>query len=290
MLVADEYLEYANFGRRKSVMRVRIYDTARGRFAVATETYNNPGAWITSERRAAVDAIQNKYGKNLHVIEHDPEDEDVFEMLTINRHDGLDEQALTPEAVVDLIGELPKHERAHEPAWLQLANEPVPETKRERFEREALEQSAAADERAWLISMERLRAVQPEYHGSFDPNGQLRVFLVDANQSREIAKYTRHQGAGFGAGYAGAGPALLARCILADLLDVKPLEDGVIPEIDTIFQDFKFQVIAKLPQRDAWVLPQRDVRTWYEQCPDKPGCCPKCRRVTFADPCAWCTE
>jgi hypothetical protein len=79
--------------------------------------------------------------------------------------------------------------------------------------------------------------------GHFDEKGELQVFVngerLDPKPSQEV---WNHSPDGFGVGYGGSGPAQLA---LAILLASLPKEQAV-----SLHQDFKWDVIAKLPQSD----------------------------------------
>ncbi len=62
----------------------------------------------------------------------------------------------------------------------------------------------------------------------------------------------RHSPDGFAWGYEGSGPAQLSLAILADFLgnDYRALR---------LYQDFKFRMIARLPQRERWILRDREI-------------------------------
>lgn len=62
----------------------------------------------------------------------------------------------------------------------------------------------------------------------------------------------RHSLDGFAWGYSGSGPAQLSLALLADAL-----EDDRLAE--QLYQDFKFQVVARLPE-DRWEMSQEDIR------------------------------
>lgn len=61
-----------------------------------------------------------------------------------------------------------------------------------------------------------------------------------------------HSPTGFQWGYGGSGPAQLALALLADYLkdDARALQ---------LYQDFKWSVIAVLPQNNAWTLAPEDI-------------------------------
>lgn len=65
-----------------------------------------------------------------------------------------------------------------------------------------------------------------------------------------------HSPTGFSWGYGGSGPAQLALAILADLLP--DFEEKAL----FAHQAFKRDVIARLPQGEAWTLHQVDVWNW----------------------------
>jgi hypothetical protein len=68
----------------------------------------------------------------------------------------------------------------------------------------------------------------------------------------------RHSPDGFEWGYHGSGPAQLALAILADAIgdDRRALE---------LYQRFKRDIVAQMPQADAWELPQALVREIVQQ-------------------------
>jgi hypothetical protein len=67
-----------------------------------------------------------------------------------------------------------------------------------------------------------------------------------------------HSPAGFGWGYSGAAPAALALAILADATG----DDAAATQL---YQDFKWDVISKLPMDRNWTLSAADVLGWVEQ-------------------------
>lgn len=56
----------------------------------------------------------------------------------------------------------------------------------------------------------------------------------------DLAHHVRHSPGGFSWGYAGSGPAELARCLLWDHLGFPPTQ--------SLYQAYKFAVIARLPR------------------------------------------
>lgn len=92
------------------------------------------------------------------------------------------------------------------------------------------------------------------------------VVITDADGTRPLRHFMRHSPDGFEWGYAGSGPAELARCLLIDALGLAPLSEGsyeTFPEIDTLYQRFKSAIVAGLAQA-SWELPRADVLAWFE--------------------------
>jgi hypothetical protein len=64
----------------------------------------------------------------------------------------------------------------------------------------------------------------------------------------------RHSPTGFSWGYAGSGPADLARSILWDLLGSQPAP--------WLYQAFKSDYVARWPQDGNWALTAEEIRQW----------------------------
>lgn len=84
-----------------------------------------------------------------------------------------------------------------------------------------------------------------------------RVMVRDVDESgvahySQLRHYVRHSPEGFNWGYAGSGPADLARCILADYLDNPRVTAA-------LYQVFKAHVIARLPQDRGWVITSDEI-------------------------------
>jgi len=62
----------------------------------------------------------------------------------------------------------------------------------------------------------------------------------------------RHSPDGFAWGYGGSGPAQLSLALLADFL-------GKDRRAVRLYQDFKFSVVARLPQRERWILTGEEI-------------------------------
>ncbi len=81
----------------------------------------------------------------------------------------------------------------------------------------------------------------------------------------------RHSPTGFNWGYWGSGPAQLALALLAHHLD----DDKMAM---SLYQDFKFQVIAKLPFRQEWELTSEQIQEAVERIQQDALCDCVCRR------------
>lgn len=77
--------------------------------------------------------------------------------------------------------------------------------------------------------------------------------FLDPAESQAIIN---HSPTGFSWGYAGSGPAQLA---LAILLRFCKKDEAI-----RLYQPFKFDVIAKLPQGREWQIPDSRVIAWLE--------------------------
>jgi hypothetical protein len=70
----------------------------------------------------------------------------------------------------------------------------------------------------------------------------------------QLEHRVRHSPSGLSWGYAGSGPADLARSILWDFLGNEPAP--------WLYQAFKFAFVAKWPQDGNWVLTGEEIRQW----------------------------
>lgn len=78
--------------------------------------------------------------------------------------------------------------------------------------------------------------------------------LVDGKPLKHIVK---HSPTGLNWGYGGSGPADLALSILTDLYDPEFAEAN--------YQQFKWDIIAKLPQKENWILTEELIVAWQRQ-------------------------
>jgi len=97
------------------------------------------------------------------------------------------------------------------------------------------------------------------YIGAEEEFGMESVFRfregVDSAQGSKLDPrfdLRRHSPTGFAWGYGGSGPAQLSLAILADFFgnDERALR---------LYQDFKFRVIARLPQSERWILRDEEI-------------------------------
>src|SRR5438128_12515687 len=96
----------------------------------------------------------------------------------------------------------------------------------------------------------------------------LRVLVDDGKVRAPLEHYVRHSPTGFEGGYAGSGPAELARCILIDHLELHR-EARADPELMLAidYQAFKFEVIAGLQREgmgELWRLTGAEVQDWID--------------------------
>jgi hypothetical protein len=126
------------------------------------------------------------------------------------------------------------------------------------------------------------------------------VEVVNDDAPGTAARYplphlVKHSPTGFSWGYGGSGPADLARCLLINALGDAAVcqtcegtgwvtegpdglevpahkgenswncfhcEDG-IAVIPAMYQDFKWQIVAKLPQKAGWTLTKSEIMDWH---------------------------
>lgn len=105
-----------------------------------------------------------------------------------------------------------------------------------------------------------------------DTGGITSVYVEDGGTRRPLRQVVCHSPSGMSWGYAGSGPADLALSILADVLGETPTRAELYQGDAlcwTLHQDFKFDVIARLPQRQDFRLSALDVVDWIEAYQDK---------------------
>lgn len=99
------------------------------------------------------------------------------------------------------------------------------------------------------------------YRGSPEP--QLRVTVEDSatREQQALPLYTNvrnHSPTGFAWGYEGSGPAQLALAILIHAFGDEELALR-------LYQDFKREIIGKLPMDSDWTIAELSVRDWYNR-------------------------
>lgn len=89
------------------------------------------------------------------------------------------------------------------------------------------------------------------------PRDCVTVRVPGADRGRRLSlrlDVVNHSPTGFGWGYGGSGPAQLAVAILAEVLPM--------PQARALYQDFKWEVVAKLPMDRGWTLTESEIRAW----------------------------
>lgn len=99
------------------------------------------------------------------------------------------------------------------------------------------------------------------------------TYAPEGPHKRPLRHVVKHSPTGFSWGYAGSGPAELARCILLDHLGDEAVCDecvdfhgcdGGFLLSPSCYQAFKDEVIARLPQTRPWALDGSDISEWLE--------------------------
>jgi len=98
----------------------------------------------------------------------------------------------------------------------------------------------------------------------------VRAYAIDhAGARRPVRHHARHSPTGFEYGYAGSGPAELARCLLIDLYDVHDLADSdVALPLPVSYQEFKRAFIARLDRAQRrHIILVSDIDAWAREHP-----------------------
>jgi hypothetical protein len=96
---------------------------------------------------------------------------------------------------------------------------------------------------------------QARYIGDYDPRGAARIWHVDGDYRREIARAAVASPDGLAWGYVGNGPADTARTILADATHDPRTTDA-------LHLAFAAQVVHRLPRNERFELPVAVVEDW----------------------------
>jgi hypothetical protein len=93
------------------------------------------------------------------------------------------------------------------------------------------------------------------------------VLVIDESGVTPLTHYPYHSRGGFDWGHSGAGPADLARCILLDHYAVRPVRSGSLyppahSGLPVRYEDFKHDVIARLPRGQDWSLTSDQIDAW----------------------------
>ena len=92
------------------------------------------------------------------------------------------------------------------------------------------------------------------YSGQRLPDGTVRVYLDEGGRRRILPHLVRHSPAGFEYGHAGAGPADLARSILADYV-------GEVPGT-RLCRAFTQRFIEPLDRQASWTISGVEIAAW----------------------------
>ena len=110
----------------------------------------------------------------------------------------------------------------------------------------------------WLIGgrrgMEKAKFIRCTRTGKRMMGGEAKVYLGDTQDP--LPHDVRHSPTGFEWGYAGSGPAELARCILLYWFG-----DDSKADVERFYQKFKFEFIATMPE-EGRDIPYYEAWTW----------------------------
>lgn len=116
------------------------------------------------------------------------------------------------------------------------------------------------------------------YHGNPPQNENPALVTVrQGNEnSRVLAHHIQHSPDGFNWGYGGSAPSELARCILFDAFGTETCPDrpGLCkchsPWVDSYYQAYNSDVIAKMTKGEVWKLRQIDICNWVFDAANQP--------------------
>jgi hypothetical protein len=96
------------------------------------------------------------------------------------------------------------------------------------------------------------------YHGVYNHETGQCVITVERNGSKaHLVHQVLHSPTGFSWGYGGSGPSDTARSILWDHLGREPGP--------SLYQAFKYDVVAKFPFGGEWTLSGDEVEAWLDE-------------------------
>lgn len=94
------------------------------------------------------------------------------------------------------------------------------------------------------------------YAGRFDNDIWYQVFKNSQPFTHKRSyKYVKHSPDGFAWGYGGSGPSQLAFALLLE-------ETNNVDLSLKLYQEYKREVIAALPQEGGWSLTSKDIKDW----------------------------
>jgi hypothetical protein len=105
------------------------------------------------------------------------------------------------------------------------------------------------------------------FRGWIDPTrGPQVCYWVDTGDEKPLDprfEYCNHSPDGFSWGYHGSGPAQLAYAMLHQYHEHNAVSKKFIPElVQSDYQDFKSDVIAKWDIDSVWAYSEREIRLW----------------------------
>jgi hypothetical protein len=111
------------------------------------------------------------------------------------------------------------------------------------------------------MTVRNVAKVERGYIGSRYPNGRVYVGVIeDWVVAYPLPHNERHSPDGFEWGYAGSGPADLARSILTHALELEGAEAEAIHP--ALYQRFKFDKIVPLDRDANWEMSRDEVLGW----------------------------
>lgn len=111
------------------------------------------------------------------------------------------------------------------------------------------------------------------YYGVSEGAGYDVVYTTRDGLRSPLRHIVRHSPMGLTWGFQGNGPLDLALSVLADYLNLEPLPDGRIPEIDPLYERFAREFINTLPADDrSWSIDAFLIGSWLRANPPVATC------------------